>query len=83
LRHVSGWNLDAIVEEYRGYAEPKVRDCDLKYISEYQVSSLKGLFTPKLKRGAVLTGSRMAKILFMTAVVLSIWFTTALYWERH
>lgn len=25
MRHVAGWNVDSIVEEYSGFAEPKVR----------------------------------------------------------
>ncbi|KAI9048697.1 hypothetical protein LZ554_007528 [Drepanopeziza brunnea f. sp. 'monogermtubi'] len=44
IRHVARWDVESIVEEYRGYADPKVRDCDVAYITDYQASSLHGLF---------------------------------------
>jgi hypothetical protein len=40
----AGWNIEEIISEYVGHAEPKVRDCDLAYIRAYPVSSLEGLF---------------------------------------
>ncbi|TGO12556.1 hypothetical protein BTUL_0086g00310 [Botrytis tulipae] len=43
IRHVSGWSVQSIVEEYKTFAAPKARDVDIKYITEYQVSSLSGL----------------------------------------
>jgi tyrosine-protein phosphatase SIW14 len=81
LRHVTGWNVDAIIEEYSGFAEPKIRDCDLKYIREYQVSSLQGLFTTKkLPKPPARNRAKMAQLLVYTALVLSIWFITAYFW---
>ncbi|RAL64533.1 hypothetical protein DID88_002007 [Monilinia fructigena] len=35
IRHVSGWGVPSIVEEYKRYAEPKAREVDIKYITEY------------------------------------------------
>lgn len=40
VRKVSGWELPSILDEYRWYAEPKVRDCDIRYISAFELSSL-------------------------------------------
>ena len=81
LRHVTRWNIDAIIEEYSGFAEPKIRDCDLKYIREYQVSSLHGLFTTrKPPNPPARNRARLAQLLVFTALVLSIWFTTAYFW---
>lgn len=81
LRHVTRWNIDAIIEEYSGFAEPKIRDCDLKYIHDYQVSSLHGLFTTKKPLNPPTHNrARMARLLVFTALVLSIWFTTAYFW---
>jgi tyrosine-protein phosphatase SIW14 len=82
VRHVTGWEVDAIVDEYRGYAEPKVRECDIQYIMNYQVSSLQGLFVKKRIRHKrpVLSNWKMARILMVTVIVLAIWLTTLLYW---
>lgn len=85
MRHVAGWNVDSILEEYQGYAEPKIRDCDVKYISRYEVSSLEGLF---LKRAQRLRRARVSPhehermaiyVMFATAVLL-IWIGTLLFW---
>lgn len=69
---MAGWNVDHIVEEYRGHAEPKVRDCDLKYIKEYELTNLSGLFAPEPLRhpGAILTSMRMKTYLIGAAVSL-------------
>ena len=82
LRHVTGWSVDSALEEYRGYAKPKVRECDVKYIQEYQISSLYGLFTDRICRpqDAVLIGPRMARIVMFTAMIIMIMFATALFW---
>ncbi|GJN74015.1 tyrosine phosphatase [Purpureocillium lilacinum] len=40
IRKLSGWRTDTALAEYKSYAEPKVRDCDVEYISSFQASSL-------------------------------------------
>ncbi|KAF6831604.1 tyrosine phosphatase [Colletotrichum plurivorum] len=44
VRKVTGWELTNIVDEYRTYAEPKVRDCDVKYLTDFDLSDLSNLF---------------------------------------
>lgn len=83
MRHVAGWNVDSIIEEYQLMAEPKIRDCDVKYITNYKVACLSGLFTKRaqrLRRGPVAPDERMAKFFILAAIVLSIWITTVLLW---
>lgn len=82
MRHVTGWNVESVLEEYRGYAEPKVRDCDVKYIKEYQVSNLQGLLANGIHEShdTVLAGPRMARMVMFTAVVMIIMAFTALFW---
>lgn len=82
LRHVTGWNLESALEEYRGYAEPKVRDCDVEYIKEYQASTLRGLFADNTHRSddTVLQGPRMAQMVMFTVMVIMILLATALFW---
>ncbi|KHN94812.1 tyrosine phosphatase [Metarhizium album ARSEF 1941] len=35
IRKLSGWQLNAVVDEYKAYAEPKVRECDVDYINAF------------------------------------------------
>ncbi|OLN87292.1 putative tyrosine-protein phosphatase [Colletotrichum chlorophyti] len=44
IRKVTGWELSNIVDEYRTYAEPKVRDCDIKYLTDFDLADLSNLF---------------------------------------
>ncbi|CEJ81783.1 hypothetical protein VHEMI01894 [[Torrubiella] hemipterigena] len=39
-RKLSGWSLPTVLDEYKSYAEPKIRDCDLDYITEFQTATL-------------------------------------------
>ncbi len=82
LRQVTGWNIDSILEEYKAYAESKVRECDVQYIKEFEVSSLQGLFTDQILRphDTVLKGPRMARMVMFAAMIIMIMFATALLW---
>ncbi|KPM45571.1 hypothetical protein AK830_g964 [Neonectria ditissima] len=40
VRKVAGWETSDALDEYKTYAEPKARECDLDYISAFQVSAL-------------------------------------------
>ncbi|KAH6674586.1 tyrosine phosphatase family-domain-containing protein [Halenospora varia] len=79
IRHAYGWAVDTIVAEYEGYAEPKLRECDVKYITEYQISTLRAI-TAKVEHTheirPVLLTPRMTRFLLMAAIALSIWLTT-------
>lgn len=44
IRKVSGWQMDAILNEYETYAAPKVRKCDIDYISNFQCDLLQSLY---------------------------------------
>jgi tyrosine-protein phosphatase SIW14 len=78
FRHVSGWSIDSIVDEYQGFAQPKVRTCDITYISNYQVSSLQRLFVKEriYRTRPVLSHDKMVRMLMFSVIVLAIWLTT-------
>jgi tyrosine-protein phosphatase SIW14 len=40
MRKMSGWNLQRTLDEYELYAAPKLRDCDVQYISTFQATSI-------------------------------------------
>jgi tyrosine-protein phosphatase SIW14 len=39
-RKVAGWPVDTVLQEYKVFAEPKVRDCDVAYITSLETASL-------------------------------------------
>jgi tyrosine-protein phosphatase SIW14 len=80
IRHVAGWSIDHILEEYRGFAAPKVRDCDVSYITNYQVTSLENLFDKDVHRqqkvvglGSVRNRAKMMRMIVFAAAILAIW----------
>lgn len=36
VRKLSGWELDTVLDEYKAYATPKIRECDVYYITSFQ-----------------------------------------------
>ncbi|KAI1364245.1 hypothetical protein F5Y08DRAFT_218821 [Xylaria arbuscula] len=40
LRKSSKWNIKHIIEEYTTFAEPKVREVDLKYLTDFELTNL-------------------------------------------
>ncbi|KAH8821203.1 tyrosine phosphatase family-domain-containing protein [Xylogone sp. PMI_703] len=88
IRHLSGWDVPAIIAEYEGYASPKVREVDVKYITDYQVSRLKGLFLPKRTiamrdSNVAVIDRRMSRFLLGTIIVLMIWLSTVGVLGKH
>ncbi|RNJ54690.1 hypothetical protein D7B24_009513 [Verticillium nonalfalfae] len=43
VRKLSGWDVSNVLDEYRSFAEPKVRDCDIAYITNFAVDDLSNL----------------------------------------
>jgi len=85
IRHVAGWKTEHILEEYRGYAAPKARDCDISYITNYQVASLENLFANNTRQQQKVVGlgtfrnrAKMLRMVFFAAIVLAIWCCTIL-----
>ncbi|KAF5022925.1 hypothetical protein F66182_5044 [Fusarium sp. NRRL 66182] len=74
-RKVAGWNVENVVAEYKSYAEPKSRDCDVGYLEDFQVSSLVISNTPKPKDhcarcSRVHAGTFFRAVVFSTGVLL-------------
>lgn len=44
IRKYYRWNLDCVLDEYRTYAEPKIRDCDIDYITAFNHMQLANLW---------------------------------------
>ncbi|KAG6111810.1 hypothetical protein E4U13_004596 [Claviceps humidiphila] len=44
MRKLAGWQLRSVLDEYKTYAAPKVRDCDVEYIHGLECSPLQKLW---------------------------------------
>lgn len=44
VRKVSGCDLSSIIDEYKAFAGPKVRECDIRYITAFEPATLTNLF---------------------------------------
>ena len=44
MRKLSGWDLGNILTEYKAYAAPKVRECDIDYITGFELAHISNLF---------------------------------------
>lgn len=44
---IQQWNTERILDEYKAYASPKIRDGDVEYISKFQLSDIEHMgFSP-------------------------------------
>ncbi|KAK3360895.1 tyrosine phosphatase family-domain-containing protein [Lasiosphaeria ovina] len=43
IRKASGWDLTEVLDEYKQYAEPKIRECDVTYITRFEPAALTDL----------------------------------------
>jgi len=70
VRKVAGWDVDNVVAEYKSYAEPKSRECDIEYLSSFQTSTLcaPNALGPKYTRSQMTTFFRT--LTFSTFVLL-------------
>jgi tyrosine-protein phosphatase SIW14 len=73
IRKLSGWNLSNIITEYKSYAEPKTRECDIDYITGFELMNASNIFRePKLP----FCVPRFARTVVFALVILTIWFVS-------
>ncbi|KAF7913118.1 uncharacterized protein EAE98_011669 [Botrytis deweyae] len=82
IRHVSGWSVQSIVEEYKTFAAPKARDVDIKYITEYQVSSLSGLDRNQSVQPTAPRSHKKARTLALAVLLIWIYFNLMRFWDH-
>lgn len=78
VRKLSGWNTESVIDEYRSYAQPKIRECDVAYLEAFQISSLREV--PASRQVGDLASVRsppkqrtFLRALILSVVVLGIW----------
>lgn len=69
VRILAGWDMGRIVAEYKSYAEPKVRECDIEYITGFQPAS----FSTNLFARDANAQIRFQRFAVVTIVVLCLW----------
>lgn len=72
IRKVSGWETSNVLDEYKTYAEPKARECDLDYISAFQTSTLRLSTEDHMVHSPVHVRTFFRALLF-SFVVLVLW----------
>ncbi|KAK7413941.1 tyrosine-protein phosphatase siw14 [Neonectria punicea] len=72
VRKVAGWETSNALDEYKTYAEPKARECDLDYISAFQISTLRLPKDDHLVHSPVHVRTFFRTLLF-SIIVLVIW----------
>jgi tyrosine-protein phosphatase SIW14 len=72
VRKTYGWDLHRVVDEYRTFASPKVRECDVEYIRAFEVSSRHThlLGSPRFTRAQL---RNFGRILFFSSLAIMIW----------
>lgn len=71
IRKVSGWDMQKVLDEYRSYATPKIRECDVDYISAFQAAALQVEDVPT--RFSQIQLRTFFRTLVFSALVLVVW----------
>ncbi|KAM7219758.1 hypothetical protein V8F06_004792 [Rhypophila decipiens] len=71
VRILTGWDMGHVVDEYRSFAEPKVRECDIEYIRGFEPGRISNLFV----RDGV-ASLRFRRAVCFVVVVLIVWFAS-------
>jgi tyrosine-protein phosphatase SIW14 len=72
VRRSSGWSLQNTLDEYETYAAPKIRECDVEYITSYQATAT-SLSTFKTSQFRALRVRSFLRTVVMVAVVMALW----------
>lgn len=71
IRKLSGWDLGKIIDEYKTYAEPKIRDCDIQYITGFDLSTVSGGLSKD--NGWSFRARNSIRVTLFTLLVLLVW----------
>jgi tyrosine-protein phosphatase SIW14 len=86
VRKIQNWDLERVLGEYRAYASPKVRDCDVDYITKFQTTDIQHLgLAPLAESFPTQPVVDLRRIRFMLAsfFALFIWWNTLRFFRRN
>lgn len=72
VRLLSGWTPASAIDEYKAYAEPKVRQCDIDYIGAFDRSAIR--LPSALPRGGPVRTRSFVRSLILSTLVVMVWF---------
>ncbi|KAM0428616.1 hypothetical protein ACHAPT_006977 [Fusarium lateritium] len=75
VRKVAGWDVQSVVAEYKSYAEPKSRECDIEYLSAFQTSTLRTTTNLGVRYSRAQMTTFFRTLIFSTFVIL-LWFVS-------
>ncbi|KAF7563368.1 hypothetical protein G7046_g789 [Stylonectria norvegica] len=78
VRKVSGWDTQSVVDEYKSYAAPKIRDCDVAYVTSFQVGDLRNLGEERMAYSPVQIRTFFRALLF-SCFVMVLWLMSGLH----
>lgn len=71
VRKLQQWNVDRILDEYTTYAQPKPRDCDIEYITKFEVAEIEHLgLSPLVESLAIQSKPRHHPLRHLLSAVL-------------
>lgn len=76
IRKVSGWNTQMVLDEYRTFAAPKIRDCDVDYIRAFEATTLQGDENGPARFSPMQVRTFFRTLLFSTFVMI-LWLVSA------
>lgn len=73
-RKLSGWELSSVLDEYRSYALPKIRECDVDYITTFKTTTMTEAVVPA--RFSHMQVRNFLRALLFSGLVMVIWFVS-------
>ncbi|KAG8164252.1 hypothetical protein KVR01_006170 [Diaporthe batatas] len=85
VRKIQNWDSERVLDEYRAYAAPKVRDCDVDYISKFQTADIQHLALAPLAESfpvPPVMDFRRIRFLLASLFAIFIWWNTLRFFRR-
>ncbi|KAI1813096.1 tyrosine phosphatase family-domain-containing protein [Poronia punctata] len=73
LRKSNHWDMKRIIDEYSAFAEPKVRETDLKYLADFELTSLSLLRKPRATKSP-LSPNRFYRVVLLIALLFFVYY---------
>ncbi|CCC10869.1 hypothetical protein SMACR_12110 [Sordaria macrospora] len=74
VRKTLGWDVNNILDEYRSYAEPKVRETDVNYIQGFEMAQISNLFSKDNTMLGRFASPRFAHSTAVAIIFLLFWY---------
>lgn len=86
VRKIQNWDSERVLDEYRAYASPKIRDCDVEYITKFQTNEVQHLALAPLAESFPaqhVIDTRRIRFVLASLFTLFIWWNTLRFFRRN